>query len=185
MASKPSKREVAGPIRLSVRWQRPRALDAPSVRHMAGGREVAEIPRGGDAVSIYSDEDGEYLWETRKSGKVVERRWATPGYPATLVEKYERGIRVERRILDDAGAEDELVCRYDEHTGRLTELRKRSWDGGAWDTLAYDKGHLMSRVKAVPGRFEYRYEISAKTGKLERKALYVWKEGKKVQTWPK
>ena len=185
LESRPSKETVAGPVRLSVRWQRPKELDAPRVRHMVGNKEVAKLPGNADSVSIYSDEAGDYLWEVRKSGEVVERRWATPGYPATLMEKYRRGVRVERRIFDGNGVETELVCKYDDGAGRLTELRKRSWDGGAWDTLAYENGRLLSRTKTALGRYEHHYGISPTTGKLERKESYVWKGGTKVRTFPK
>ena len=77
------------------------------------------------------------------------------------------------------------MCTYDERTGRLVKLRKRSWDGHSWDTLTYADGLIQGRIRTAPGRYEVHYRFDPATNRLRQIAAYSWRNGKKVQTWPK
>jgi len=184
LESKPSKIAVQGPATLTIHSERPERLDAPLVHQMTAAEANGELPPDVDSVTIKSDEDGEFLWEFTKQGEIVERRWATPGYPVTLIENYDNGVRTERRILDDKGANDELICTYDSRTGRLVKQRQRSWGGHDWNAYTFDNGMLETRVKTSPGRYEIHYRFNKETWSLEQTAIYNWRGGKKVRKWP-
>ena len=185
LASKHSKTAINGPATLTIHSRRSKQLDAPQTRRAAPQKSGIQPAPGADSITIKSDEDGDFLWEFTKQGKVVEKRWATPGYPVTLIEKYEDGVRTERRILDDRGVNDELICTYDRHTGRLVAQRQCSWGGHDWNTFTFDNGMIESRVKTSPGRYEIHYRFNNKTWSLEQTAIYNWRGGAKVLVWPK
>ncbi|HUT87971.1 MAG TPA: hypothetical protein VMY37_00600 [Thermoguttaceae bacterium] len=183
--SSPSKIAAEGPAKLAIHSGRPERLDAPLVHRVAADEADVELPPDVDSVTVKSDEDGDFSWEFTKQGEIVERRWATPGYPVTLIENYDNGVRTDRRILDEKGANDELICTYDSRTGRLATLGQRSWGGHDWNTFTFDNGMLESRVKTSPSRYEIHYRFNKKTWSLEQTAIYNWQGGEKMQTWPK
>lgn len=184
LESDQSRAALQGPARLRVRWDRPASLDEPQVRYRVGDREVAAPPMAGDYVVVYAGEDGDYRWDTVRNGEVVERRWATPGYAVTLIETFREGVRAERKFLDNASENPELIETFDPTTGRLVKVRKRSWDGWAWDVLTYDNGRFVERVKTDFKTFESHYLFNVETRRLEQVEGYRFENGKKVKVFP-